>query len=90
MDKKQAQKIADEIVEYLFLDNDKPRRLVVRLMLVYGGEEYKNPGWSRDAIKGAIVKQVLKSAKQSAESPLDQLGDYLPPYVCRDWNGNPK
>jgi hypothetical protein len=63
MDKKQAQEIAEQVVEYLFLDNDKPRKPVARLMLVYGGEEYKNPGWSRDAIKGAIVEHIIKSAQ---------------------------
>ena len=64
MNEKQIQQIADAVVEYLFLDNDKPRKPVARLMLVYGGEEYKNPGWSRDAIKGVIVAHLLQSAQQ--------------------------
>ncbi len=64
MNRKQAQEVAEQVVEYLFLDNDKPKKPVARLMLVYGSEEYKNPGWGRESIRDAIVDRILKSAQQ--------------------------
>ena len=32
---------------------------------------------------------VIESAQQGVESTVDGQGDF-PPYVIRDWNGNPK
>ena len=61
MNKKEAQEVAEKVVDYLFSDaTGKP---ITRLMLVYGGQDFKNPGWGRESIRGEIVKQILKAAQ---------------------------
>jgi hypothetical protein len=72
MNKKQAQVIADRVIEYLFFDgDDKPHKPVTRLMLVYGGEDFKNPGWGRESVRESIVEQIMKSAQQSVQPTLE-------------------
>ena len=61
MDKKLARKVAEQVVAYLFQDvMGKP---VSRLMLVYGGEEFNNPGWGREAIREMIIQYIEKAAQ---------------------------
>jgi hypothetical protein len=61
MDKKLARKVAEQVVAYLFQDvMGKP---VSRLMLVYGGEEFNNPGWGREAIRETIIQYIEKAAQ---------------------------
>ena len=62
MDKKLAQEIAEKVIDYFF--SDETGKPIDRLMIVYGGQDFKNPGWGRESIRGEIVKQILKAAQQ--------------------------
>jgi len=84
MDKKLAQAVAEKVIKYLFSDaTGKP---IDRLMIVYGGQNFKNPGWGRESIRGEIVKQILRAAQparaadaspRTAQEEIDLLGEQL-------------
>lgn len=64
MDKKLAKEIAEKAVEHLFLDGDK--RPVDRLMLVYGDQNFNNPGWGRESIRDAIADKIMEVVRLEA------------------------
>lgn len=62
MDRKEAEKIAKQVVKYLFSDGTGKR--VERLMLVYEGQSFGNPGWGRESITDVIADKIMDTAKK--------------------------